>query len=433
MPIDYSVSGLSPLLFVDHGNVPRNFETREEVHRHMHLFRAWHHKVVDNPSKHLEAMPQYYDSRTKRNAYAVWTEQLESCLGARLNPAAWARYCKEAQRQINRGYYSLDLMSAHIGRLDMREFNRRLGVFAVATDRHQSFLVANTSCRGSNALRWNQLPVGEYKAAHTERLLRAAGLMIDFMGQDTYLKRMLIGFYEWNPEVKRIVQQHTLRFHDVTGEERLVEVAQEGVQQIAVDLLYLSSQQITGYEDDADRLLDDIVKSNMVDKHTQLASLGLLGGFMLYGAYIPDLVQSEPTSAEDRPRLRFGAEAIRRHKVARDIVNREASKDWLDYEGRIAKGQAAQLPVRLGRQCTLAASYRGLLVKEAVWTPANLHPSIISLLAKVMVRIYHQIEPTGPDDRLRPYPWQFPRINHCIDAAYAACFKRSKASAASTR
>jgi len=428
MPIDYSVSGLSPFLFADYGNVPRIFDTIEEVYEHMSHFREWHREVMENTSVYPGTLPQYYDHRAKRSAYAVWTEHLENRLGIPFDPAAWTAYCKEAQRQVNQGYHFLDLMSAHIGRPDMEEFNRRLGVFEVATGRHRSFLVATTSCKGSNVLRWNQLPIGEYGPIHTERLLRAAGLMIDFMEQDPILECTLSDIYGSDQEVRRIIQQHTLRFHDATGKERLVEVAQEGVQQIAVDLLYLSGQQIAGYEDDPDRLLDDIVRDNMVDKHTQLASLGTLGGLMLYGAYIPDLMQSGPTVSAmgGQQHLHFGAEAIQRHKIARNIANREISKEWLDYEEQITKDQTARPPVRFGDQCTFAGQYRDRRTGDPVRTYMNLHPSIISLLAKVMVKIYHQVEPVTPNDQLRPYPWQFPLIDRCILAAYAGYFKRSK-------
>lgn len=402
-PVDkvpYALHDLPPNLFDHCRTGPFIPDSDHELERFMDSFWPSHMKLhASIPGIHMHAtQPSFREGLTQ-----TLRERREQ--GLDIDPDLWDQYQTSYHAQLDRGFYTLGHNAAIMNMRGISELMRDSGVFEFAAGRQDAYHYTHIDSPHTQGF-YVRVPEGAY--GQSERLLRTASFIADFMNQDREFNAEL-----WHNVGQHydIIENHTVKgtaFRKLTGgvtfsnEESTVVSSQDGGNSILGAIGMLTAEPIKGYENDFETVCKKLNEADMINQLTLQLPLGIVGGSATYGFYFPGLVEVNSDGE-----LQFGVKA---REQLNEIRKREAITIhgwWQEYHESVRRiGEAAtneKAPmVQTGLPCPFAGAYKkpdGEVISGAV-----------SRHSQTFFRVLDCVTEQPKDASHSVLPWDVPRI-----------------------
>ncbi|HUS26274.1 MAG TPA: hypothetical protein VMY99_02930 [Nevskiaceae bacterium] len=321
--------------------------------------------IEDFLARHEEDLRQgSVQGATKTSAY--FAEMLPARLeflaeqGTSVNPTLWTQYQGAAHRQRNNGWYHLSNAS------DFRNHNvsamlhdpvRSDLLDTAATGKFDSYMYRATAMLIDKDDKINPLPsgylfvpVGEYGVGVAKKLLQTTLYTVEYA--QTSLPPLANELATGHEE---IIQRHTARGKHREPEirlpgEALVATTQEGVLSIMQTAALLTAEHIEGYDDPV-LLLRDIIDAGLVEQFTRAVPMGVVGPFVLAGAYFPGIIQNKGGQLYLNPEVMAKVKHTKQQQAA------SAIREWDTYRGILGRDKGRESPSVTGLICPGAAPH----------------------------------------------------------------------------
>ncbi|HSW65656.1 MAG TPA: hypothetical protein VLI54_00765 [Bacillota bacterium] len=310
-----------------------------------------------------------------------------------IDPEDWAEYQQSYADQLGRGFFNLGHNAA------VMNIPRILGLAAArqtpdfASGRQRTYRLASMDSPHSPGL-YLRVPSSGYGPAHSDRLLRAGGLLYDLMHRDKRLRDDLWETYRENPGVVEVHTERAVMNRLLySPAESLIVTSQEGVGSILGSVALAMPEKIPGH-DDAAETFAKVIASRIPDKYARLFPLGVAGAASTFGMFFPDALEEGGGQS-------FAISADTLHSLA-EIRARATGimyERWLDYLAQVAAVEPGEPwpvpPTRTGLSCPAAGAYV---------RPNRREDGAIFRLSQTLLKAYNAI-PYDPSAERLSSPW----------------------------
>jgi len=237
--------------------------------------------------------------------------------------------------------------------------------FSDSMQQTDTFLFAhNRHAQSKNLTSSLVMPVGEYGAEFAQRAVATTALIQAAAHRSIH---QLAGQVTEGHEAT--LHEYTARAHEApeATAETTMETLQEGIMTIMQSVAILTAEKVDGY-DDPIALLEDIVKSGLIERLARYTPMGFVGPMAISGRYMPNsLVRTETGLVFSEDFEEFLRE--RRDKYMGEYVLRAVSDDT-KRKGAQPLGRICPVSGKGGGIQALASTFLALMKSPRVQTLA---------------------------------------------------------------